>query len=341
MAVTGIMAKFEGEEPYARARALEPQCAAPKGGNYPPFGVAPEMPDLPAIEPKAVAEQGPDGGAENSANLAELRPVAAITAPLVPGKPPTAVPVFMDVAPTELLIDGSYQRDLSDRGLRLIGRIVEAWDWRRFKPPVCAWTERGLVVIDGQHTAIAAATHGGLATIPVMVVEAKDAKDQASAFVGHNRDRLALAPVQIHTAAVQAGDPDALHLQAICEAAGVSIVRSPHGGRKYKPGETIAIATISSLIRDHGDKGATDMLRILVDGGCAPVAKDHIRAVEELLTKPEYALEINPADLPAAIRKAADTAEKDAKLFAADHATSFWRGLVNVWFRAVKKRRRA
>jgi hypothetical protein len=36
---------------------------------------------------------------------------------------------------------------------------VANWDWRRFKPPVVARTATGLEVIDGQHTAIAAASH--------------------------------------------------------------------------------------------------------------------------------------------------------------------------------------
>lgn len=257
------------------------------------------------------------------------------------GAPPTAPPVFMDVAPGELLIDGSYQRDLAERGVKLIQRIVEGWDWRRFKPPVCAWTDAGLVVIDGQHTAIAAATYGGFPTIPVMVVEAKDAESQASAFVGHNRDRLSLHPTQIHAAAVKAGEPDAVRIEAICARAGVSVVRNPYGSRKYKVGETVSVGTIGNLIRDRGDAWAVAMLETLVAGGLAPITKDHIRAVDELLTNPEFAEEIDPTDLSAAIKKTADTAEKDAKLFAADHSAPFWRGLVNVWFRACRKRRKA
>ena len=273
--------------------------------------------------------------------IPDLRPVCAITAPLVPGRPPTAPPVFMDVAPTELLIDGSYQRDLADRGLRLIGRIVEGWDWRRFKPPVCAWTERGLVVIDGQHTAIAAATHGGLATIPVMVVEAKEAKEQASAFVGHNRDRMSLHATQIHHGAVVAGDPEALRIEGVCAAAGVAIVRNPYGARKYRVGETVAIVTIANLAKARGDKVAADLLRVLVEAGVGPIGKDQIRAVEELLTNQDYAAEIEAADLSSAIRKTMEAGDKDARRFAADHNDPFWRGLVHVWFRAVKKRRKA
>ena len=43
-------------------------------------------------------------------------------------------------------------------------------------------------LFDGQHTAIGAATRG-IDKIPVLVVEAADLTDRASAFVGHNPDR--------------------------------------------------------------------------------------------------------------------------------------------------------
>ncbi|MHB8285473.1 MAG: hypothetical protein ACYDD1_12445 [Caulobacteraceae bacterium] len=269
-----------------------------------------------------------------------MRSVQALTITAKPGAAATEPPIFMDVNPTELLIDGSYQRDLADRGVRLITRIIEAWDWRRFKPPVCAWTDAGLVVIDGQHTAIAAATHGGFPTIPVMVVEAKGAEAQASAFVGHNRDRLSLHPTQIHAAAVKAGEPDAVRIEAICARAGVSVVRNPYGSRRYAVGETISVGTIGNLIREHGDARAVAMLQTLVAGGLAPITKDHIRAVDELLSNAEFADEIEASDLAVSIMKTAGGAEKDAKLFAADHCAPFWRGLVNAWFRACKKRRR-
>lgn len=71
----------------------------------------------------------------------------------------TAPPAFEWVDPGTLLIDEGYQRNLSERSIKLVRKICARWDWRRFKPPVCARTERGLEVIDGQHTAIAACSH--------------------------------------------------------------------------------------------------------------------------------------------------------------------------------------
>ena len=59
---------------------------------------------------------------------------------IVPGAPPTSAPEITQIKPTELLVDDAYQRNLSDKSLALIRRIVSGWDWRRFKPPVAAWT---------------------------------------------------------------------------------------------------------------------------------------------------------------------------------------------------------
>ena len=81
-------------------------------------------------------------------------------------------PRIMAIDPAELSIDASYQRDLSKKSLRLIQTLVKDWDWRRYKIPVVARVDDAWHVIDGQHTAIAALTHGVIGQIDVMVVEA-------------------------------------------------------------------------------------------------------------------------------------------------------------------------
>ncbi|MHB8286944.1 MAG: hypothetical protein ACYDD1_20020, partial [Caulobacteraceae bacterium] len=243
-------AASQGVRP-APAVALRLKDSAPTLDGASP-SVPVQRPDLQAHGSEETSLHPSEQSGVLKSGETQLRPVQALKLTVKRGEAATQPPVFMDVAPTDLLIDGSYQRDLADRGVRLITRIIEAWDWRRFKPPVCAWTDAGLVVIDGQHTAIAAATHGGFSTIPVMVVEAKGAEAQASAFVGHNRDRLSLHPTQIHAAAVKAGEPDAVRIEAICARAGVSVVRNPYGSRRYAVGETISVGTIGNLIREHG-----------------------------------------------------------------------------------------
>ncbi len=159
---------------------------------------------------------------------------------IVPGAPPTPVPVVINVRPHELLVDPEYQRDLSERGLRLVRKIVAEWDWRKYHAPIVAMTDEGPRVLDGQHTAIAAASHPDIHEIPVLLVEAPEQRDQASSFVALNRDRIGITTAQMHAAAVVAGDPAALAIERVCERAGVRVV-NVQPGNGLKPRDTMAV----------------------------------------------------------------------------------------------------
>lgn len=102
------------------------------------------------------------------------------------------------VSPSELWVDESYQRGLSDRSMRLIRKIIGEWDWTAFKPPVVVEVDGKLQVIDGQHTALGALTHGGIEQLPVLIVKADRQELRANAFVRHNRDRIQVTPTQLH-----------------------------------------------------------------------------------------------------------------------------------------------
>lgn len=269
------------------------------------------------------------------------RPISAMALPNVePGTPPTAAPEFVWVDPAELLVDGVYQRELSRSSVALISKIITGWDWARFKPPVVAQTDEGMEVIDGQHTAIAAASHPGIASIPVMVVRAAEVSDRARAFVGHNRDRLMLSQVQIHYANVAAGDEDALTIQQVCDRAGVTMLRYPSGNGEFKPGETLAIAAIRALVNRRGAMRARIVLQVLAEAHCAPVRSDGIKAVDELLNGAEYKGQVEPADLTSAVMNLGAQAEQEARIFAAAHNVSVWRGLTVIWFKGARRGRR-
>lgn len=304
----------------------------------------------PPVPTQVEPEEGPaDPGPELidaeplADSLREIAPIDVSHLDLV--APPTGEPIFERVDPRTLLIDGSYQRDLSPASLRLIERIAANWDWRRFKPPVVAFADGGLQIIDGQHTSIAAASRADIAAIPIMVVEAPAIEARAGAFIGHNKDRLAVSPMQLHHAAVAAGEPEAVTIENVCTAAGVHLVRSPYGGYNYGAGDSVAIAAIRSLIRAQGPDLACDLLKILVAAELAPLKADHIKAVELLFSDPDYRdqLEFLPdggVDVAAAIKIAGDQALRDAKVHATTLNVPVWRGLAIVWFRKSRKRRR-
>lgn len=263
---------------------------------------------------------------------------------LTPAQPVTGSPIFEWVDPRTLFVDHSYQRVVGERGLRQIRNIVRRFDWRRFKPPICAYGEHEgatiLKVLDGQHTAIAAASNPHIETIPVMIVDAPDIEAQAAAFVGQNTERLGITALQLHQAAVVSGDPEAATVEQVCERAGVKIVKSIAGGAAYRPRETIAVSTLRWLIDRHTAQGARKILEVLANAELAPITTHHIKAAELLLSDPEFSMQFEPEDLQTAIADMFLTAEDAAKVYAHAHRLPFFKALAIVWFRKTKKKRR-
>ena len=269
------------------------------------------------------------------------RPVRAVSvASLSPKPPETDPPTFEFTDPAGLLVDETYQRNLSERSLKLIRKIIDGWDWRRFKPPVVARTEGGFEVIDGQHTAIAAASHPDVGLIPVMVVDAADHAKRAQAFIGHNRDRLGVTAMQLHFAASAGGDEEAQTIDQVCARAGVAILKSTPGNGVWKPRQTVAINAIAALINRRHAAGARAVLQVLADANLAPILASHVKAVELLLFGPEYKGAIEGPDITTALMALGETAEQEAGVFAATHNVQKWRALAIVLFKRGKKRGR-
>jgi len=249
-------------------------------------------------------------------------------------------PSFRFVAPTDLFIDERYQRLLSKQSLRLIRKIVCEWDWMAYKPPICAQVGDELHVIDGQHTALAAASHGGLETIPVIVVPPSTLEARAESFVRHNRDRLAVSATQLYYARLTAGDRDALTVQQVCQRSGVRVLRfSPAGHiqtKRYQVGDTLAIKSIEGLIQRQNVKGACDVLELIVQAGIAPITFKIIRAVDELMFSKRYRHEISQEQILYCLGHGYDRLEDEGDLIALEHNLPRWRGLCI----AVFKRRR-
>lgn len=268
------------------------------------------------------------GRAITGLNFHDIKPATIDTAP----------PEIRQVRPTDLYVDESYQRGLSERSVRLIRKIVSEWSWRAFKPPVVVDVGGRLEVIDGQHTAIGAVTHGGIDLIPVLVVEADSHASRASAFVRHNKDRIQVTPTQLHNAMVAAGDNDAIEIHEVCTQAGVKILRNPPPMARFKTGECLAVAHVGSLIKRRGRDGAIRVLETCVKAGAAPVALHMIKAVECLIFDREYRDEIGD-DRIAEIMAGVDGIERDAKRYALERKLPFWRAFASVIFINRTRRR--
>lgn len=273
--------------------------------------------------------------------MAAYRKIGKLAMPdVTPGGADMPEPKFERALPTELLVDESYQRNLSERSIRLIRKIVASWDWRTYTPPIVVRLKDGLHCIDGQHTAIAAASHPAIKDIPVMVVKADDIKDRAKAFLGRNRDRIAVTPNQLYVAAVAAGDDTAVTIDQVCNRAGVKILKQPPGAASFKVGETLAVGTISTLVNRRGALKARQVLETITAAKIAPIPAALIKAVEELMTSKEFAPQIEAADITTAIRLGLGEVESEAKVFAATHNIPMWKAMTSIMFKRCKRGRR-
>lgn len=243
-----------------------------------------------------------------------------------------ALPSLRWVNPTDLHVDATYQRDLSKRSVELIRGMVKGFAWNRMKPPIVVESDGLLHVLDGQHTAIAAATLR-LGQIPVFIVDAPSLDQRARAFVGHNTDRITVSPVAIHRALVASGDPDALDVAAVCKRAGVRI-RQLNQSVLPAEGDTMAIGTIRDLVKRRG-VNARKVLEVLVKARRAPLAQEEIKAAELLVCEGKADLET----LTAVVRIEGDAGLLAARAKAKAERSPIWRAVADRW--SVRLQRRA
>lgn len=184
--------------------------------------LAPKAPPRPPT-PKPVAKSTP---APKAAPIPKAPPPAP--KPAVPahstnlGVKPRVV--WLDLA--LLVIDRRYQRELTEAGFAHINQIVRTWNWNCYQPVVVTENADGTyAVIDGQHRIEAAKKHPLIDSLPCYIIDAPDVADQARIFVAVNTNRKGLTSQQKFWASHAAGDPAAVALVDICEAAGVTILR--------------------------------------------------------------------------------------------------------------------
>lgn len=272
------------------------------------------------------------------------RPIVALPiSSVVPNIVNEDRPAFRWVDPTTLLVEEAYQRDLGERSFKMIRKIVGGWDWKAMKPPICSVGPNGsLVVIDGQHTAIAAASHPNISEIPVMVVNAVEVADRASAFVKHNSERIAMTSMQVHHAALAANDEVAVAMGEACRKSGARILRNPPAQGAFKVGDTVAVATIHKITSQKGAHFMGRVLRILVQAMRAPVTTAEIHAISLLLSDPAWKGSILEEDLALLVRS------RTAKDWIAHAEINVRKGmkmpmsraLAIDWFKIAPKRRR-
>lgn len=160
-------------------------------------------------------------------------------------------PMLQWVPIEKLVVDPSYQREVTGAGWATIRRIASDFRWSRFAPLLCAPIEGGrFSIIDGQHRAHAAAACG-IEAVPAMIVPVSRA-EQARAFADVNGKVTAVSNHHIYRAAITAGEAWALECRAACEEAGCWLMTSNNSTANKRAGQVYAIALVRDLVaRGH------------------------------------------------------------------------------------------
>lgn len=251
---------------------------------------------------------------------------------------PGEVPDIDWLDPELLDVDEAYQRRADQAR---IDKMVEWFDWRSFGALVVAPRDGGrYAVVDGQHRALAAKAHPMVRLVPCVIIRAAGTPEEASAFIGLNKDRRAISALDGFWASIAAGEHDAVRIKEMAGRAGIEILRHPASRAEYGPAQTVAAGAIGALLAKHGDRKTLAILEQLAKGRLAPVTSQHLRAAELLLSDAEFE-EIDPETLWLAIDGSRATIDADAREFAATHRVPVWRAIASTWFRKARKRRRA
>lgn len=195
-----------------------------------------------------------------------------------PGRAPEVIHLTIG----QLVVNEEYQRGLSKPRLAAIRRQAKAWDWNAYEALNVAATDNPNIfeVVDGQGTAIAAATNGNIGILPCLLMAAETLQAKARAFVNINTVRAAPTPQDIYKGKLAAEDPVVVEVQKALDANGCRVVAlQPAKGHHYRVGDTLAIATLIAIAKDRGPDRLSRILNICVKGAAAPVSSGLLKAV--------------------------------------------------------------
>ena len=212
-------------------------------------------------------------------------------------------PEFAWVHIDNLYVNESYQRELSQRSLRQIRKIAQFWDWAKVKSLSLAPSEAGgYEIIDGQHTAIAAATRGDIPALPCLIQYGLSRADKAESFVGINTQKLQVTPQQVFWARVAAGDDDAIDLRDVVDASGGRILRYPPAQGRFQVGDIMALKALEVVFNHGGKAWVRRVVEICVAANMAPIRELFFPTLATLLWTGERAGRISDERLINVIR---------------------------------------
>jgi hypothetical protein len=173
-----------------------------------------------------------------------------------------------------------------------------------------------------------------------MIVEAPEVARRASAFVAHNTNRLNVTATQLWHSRVASGDPVAKEAMSVCNAAGVTPVKTQPGNGRWAVGDTVAFKTIERIIKRRGRDDAVRALKALVSAKRTPVVAHEILATDAVLYDEDFGYDGSVFDLVTIIRsKRVDEWAARYNPYRETGAPNYlWRQVAEAWLRALKRK---
>lgn len=156
-------------------------------------------------------------------------------------------------------VDHNYQREIKPQ---LVDRILRKFSWDRFGALILTPTKAGRFNCpDGQHRLKAAKLHPAIDEVPAVIMNGTGLVEEATVFLGVNRDRQAVTTVERYWAGLAAGDAMCLRVAEVLDKAGCDIVA---GQGDYAPRRTSAVSAVQRSLERYGDKAAVSALKCIV-----------------------------------------------------------------------------
>lgn len=186
-------------------------------------------------------------------------------------------PEIMWVPLGALVVDERYQRAIAARGIKLIRSMVMGWDWALCGLLVVVQLDdQRFEVLDGQHRAVGALSHGGIPALPAIVVNCPSVQDRARVFVSLNSARVGTTGAQKFRAAIASGDREAVAIQRVANRQGVRILSTPPYKSAFEVGDTLATSSLTRVYRLWGEDVLRRVLAFCVRARLAPIRSEHL-----------------------------------------------------------------
>lgn len=201
------------------------------------------------------------------------------------------IPSFHWQKPSELYVDETYQRPLSQEKVWL---IATTFTWGLYDP-LWIGDRRGrgtLYVVDGRHRLAAAIMLGPrlIERVPCQVRRTESVEEEARMFVELQEKRRTISSAQRFAAKLVFKDPIALDLQAIMSKHGFKVVSERFGGSAITAAqnEITAVGTLEKIYRAGGRNRVHAVLQIIREAwdGVPPTTSAWmLRAISRMLER--------------------------------------------------------